>query len=74
MVLMTGVTRLMFCAHDNGEHTLCYSSIAGKWMLENPRVGIVRQYHSLVSGLSELERVSGNNSTEFTVTDNPYGD
>ncbi len=71
---MEPVKSWMFCAHDRQEHTLCWSEYGKAWMIENPRHGFIKWYPNLISGLSGLERVSGNKANDFTTIDNPYGD
>lgn len=70
--VLLSTINVMFLANDANDHDIAYSRIAGGWMLENRERGHIRTLPNLVAALSELERVSGNRASQFTIVDNPY--
>lgn len=74
MPLIRQITSVMFCAHDTGEHTVCWSFVGNGWMLENPTVGIIQDHwDDLGLALQQMEAITGIEAKHFTITDNPYG-
>jgi hypothetical protein len=69
------VKEIMFNAGDEKGHTVCWSGMSGCWMLEN-KDGDLKRYPqdvSIILPLIDLQSVSGVESNDWFVTDNPYG-
>lgn len=64
---------IMFCAHDEREHAVCWSPIGGYWRLENVN-GVTERYVSLVDALNGMRRATGVDDQDWTFVRNPYGD
>lgn len=73
MPLIKRITDVMFCAHDEEQHTVRWSHAGKGWMVENPTVGLVDDhiYGSLGLALHRMEQLTGGNASLFTITDQP---
>ena len=69
-----GVKSIMFLAHDILGHSVCWSGIANKWMVENKRDGLIVQCDNLPKALAEMQERVLTEAVLWSIVDNPYGD
>jgi hypothetical protein len=62
---------VMFCAHDEAEHTVRWSDAADAYIVENKHVGLVRTTDSLGCALQTVGNYLGIGLEDFTICSQP---
>lgn len=50
----TSMKGVMIHANDPGQHTVCWSELGQRWIVENPEKGLLQSCHQLCEALGNL--------------------